>query len=399
MKKQVRVAVVLVVAALVLGIIAMQNVTGYPTYNDPCTDCHSNPGGIIITAPTSVDVEQGNDFSLYIIVDGIDDQNALAMKFQDGRADNDQFVFAGLPDDGLVEDGDSADLNPAADLIEVNYTVTGPALTGQYTMRLYVAQHTPYGTEYDITVNVIPPPGPGPSILSVETDIDDLVLANETVTVVANVTSDVEIVEVTLQYNTNGSAWVNVTMVETDGLYTATIPNFQVNTVVEFRIVALDSDGIEAISGTSTYTVSDIPEPPPPPPVILHYGWLLGFPALFFAYLGSALEYYDEERFTRIHGIMLTLAYVLTSINVITLIGLDPMAWNAMAIENLFNIGNLLVFMHAWHIWIGIISMILGTLALLTHLGGWKTCNLGLPAVILWTVLGFQGLYLGVFFK
>jgi hypothetical protein len=42
--------------------------------------------------------------------------------------------------------------------------------------------------------------------------------------------------------------------------------------------------------------------------------------------------------------------------------------------------------------------MILGTLAFLTHLGGWKTCNLGLPAVVLWTILGIMGIYLGEVF-
>jgi hypothetical protein len=70
-------------------------------------------------------------------------------------------------------------------------------------------------------------------------------------------------------------------------------------------------------------------------------------------------------------------------------------AWTAMNPAYLIDTSNMLLFMHAWHIWLGIISMIFGTLALLTHLGGWKTCNLGLPAVVLWTILGIMGIYLG----
>ena len=130
----------------------------------------------------------------------------------------------------------------------------------------------------------------------------------------------------------------------------------------------------------------------------VHYGWWLGAPALFLAYLGTALEYYDEERFTKIHGIMLGAAYILTSINVVALVIEPAGVWSIMNPAYLIDLSNMLLFMHAWHVWLGIISMVLGTLAFITHLGGWKTCNLGLPAVILWTILGIMGIFLGEVF-
>jgi len=95
---------------------------------------------------------------------------------------------------------------------------------------------------------------------------------------------------------------------------------------------------------------------------------------------------------------MLSAAYILTSINVCWLFLEDPSVWTAMNPEYLISFASLTLFIHGWHIWLGIISMIFGTLAFLTHIGGWKTCNFGLIAVVLWTILGFTGIFLGVFF-
>ncbi|MHA2234925.1 MAG: hypothetical protein ACXABH_06335, partial [Candidatus Thorarchaeota archaeon] len=222
--------------------------------------------------------------------------------------------------------------------------------------------------------------------------------ADEDFTVTVPVTSNDTITYVILQYSTtNGTSWENVTMAESVGVYVGTIPGQANNQEVFWRIVAADGSGIEVVGATFSYITGQIPVEPIELPQ-LHYGWLLGAPALFFAYLGTALEYYDEERFTKVHGIMLSLAYILTTINVLALFMEPASAWTAMNPAYLINLGNTLLFVHSWHIWLGIISMILGTLAFITHLGGWKTCNLGLPAVLLWTILGIMGIYLGVVF-
>ncbi len=236
--------------------------------------------------------------------------------------------------------------------------------------------------------------GPGPSIGTPSTQ-PEVPIANEELTVIVPVTSSETITYVRLQYSINdGTEWLNVTMSEEGGNYIGIIPGFANNQVVQWRIVAADASGVETVGPILSYTVGQIPVEPFDIPQF-HYGWLLGAPALVLAYLGSALEYYDEERFTKVHGIMLTVAYILTSINVISLVMEPSGVWAAMNPAYLFNLSNMLLFMHSWHIWLGIISMILGTLAVITHLGGWKTCNLGLPAVVLWTILGIMGIYLG----
>ncbi len=167
--------------------------------------------------------------------------------------------------------------------------------------------------------------------------------------------------------------------------------------MVRWGIGAAGSSGVERVGATLSYVVGQSPVGPIVIPQA-HYGWLLGAPALFFAYLGTALVYYDEERFTKIHGMTLGVAYILTTINVLFLLIEPAGIWSIMNPVYLFDLSNMLLFMHAWHVWLGIVSMVLGTLAFITHLGGWKTCNLGLPAVILWTILGIMGIYLGEVF-
>ncbi len=401
-KKQFRIALIVAIATAVL-FLASTTALGFPGQNGACdaSGCHDSTGTLSMTAtPNSVTVEIGNQFSVVISVTGQSGQDALVVKFPSSLAHNNQFDYGALDAEGRVDDGDPADLNAATDQVEVNYTITAPNAPGVYTLTVYGAQHTPLSIHTDITVTVTQPVGPGPSINMIN-GTPSIPIADEAVQVVANVTSeDNDISYVRLQYSTNnGTSWTNVSMTLDGALYTGEIPGQVDDTYVTYRIVAGDDTGAESISWELNYRVGDIPLPPPEPMPQLHYGWLLGAPALVLAYVGTALEYYDEEKFTRIHGIMLGLAYILTSINVCWLFFEDPSVFTAMDIQYLVNPANIIMFVHSWHIWLGIISMILGTLAFITHLGGWKTCNLGLPAVLIWTILGFTGMYLGLYFR
>ncbi|MFW9920161.1 MAG: hypothetical protein ACFFED_11205 [Candidatus Thorarchaeota archaeon] len=402
MKKQFRIAIIVAIATAVL-FLASTTVLGFPGQTGACdaSGCHDSPGSMSISAsPNSVTVEIGEQFSVVISVTGESGENTLVVKFPSSLVDNNQFDYASLDAEGRVEDGDPLDTNAATDAVEVNYTITAPTAPGTYTLRVYGAQHTPLSINTDITVTVSLPAGPGPSINMIN-GTPSIPLNNEPVLVVVNVTSETATISyVRLQYTVNnGSSWTNVSMTLDAGLYSGEIPGQPDDTYVIYRVVAGDDTGEETVSWELDYRVGDIPIPPPEPTPQLHYGWLLGAPALVLAYLGTALEYYDEEKYTRAHGIMLGLAYILTSINVCWLFFEDPSVFTAMDIQYLINPGNIIMFVHSWHIWLGIISMILGTLAFITHLGGWKTCNLGLPAVVLWTILGFTGMYLGLYFR
>ncbi|MGY5872570.1 MAG: hypothetical protein RTV72_10010, partial [Candidatus Thorarchaeota archaeon] len=296
-----------------------------------------------------------------------------------------------------VVDNEAGDSNPTANEILTTYSITAPSFSGTYTLTIYAGQHRPNAVSTSVTVNVVEG-GPGP-VIGAPSTIPEVPRANQEFNVSALVTSPETITYVRLQYSTdNGSVWTNVTMSElSNGTYSGIIPGFARNQLVLWRIVAADASGFEKVSPTLSYVVGQIPVEPIVIPQF-HYGWWLGAPALFLAYLGTALEYYDEERFTKIHGIMLGAAYILTTINVAVLVMEPAGVWSIMNPIYLFDLSNMLAFMHAWHVWLGIISMILGTLAFITHLGGWKTCNLGLPAVILWTILGIMGFYLGEVF-
>lgn len=397
MKRNVRIGLVFF-AATIIVMLAAGNVIANRDAEIDCSGCHTDPAGMSITAISAIEVAPGETFQVDVVASGTA-QDVFVLRIPADVANNDEFTIEipmNVDDPGLVDDNDALDLDPAANAIHTVYNITAPAFAGTFTLTIFAGQHMPASISTSVAVTVVQA-GPGPSIRPPST-VPEVPRANEDFTVSVVVTSADTIVDVILQYSlNNGTDWSNVTMVESGGEYVGVIPGQVNDQEVLWRIVASDTSGTERISQVQSYVVGQIPVEPVEVPQF-HYGWLLGAPALILAYTGTALEYYDEERFTRAHGIMLSLAYILTTINVLSLFMEPASAWTAMNPAYLIDLSNMLLFMHSWHIWLGIISMILGTLAFLTHLGGWKTCNLGLPAVVLWTVLGIMGVYLGEIF-
>lgn len=400
MRRNVKIGLV-VFAAVIIVMFAASNALAFPSEEEGCarSPCHTDSTGLSINIISTIEVAPGETFQVEVTASGLA-QDVFVLRIPTDVDDNNEFTIevpVNTEDPGLIEDNDgSLDLDPADNAIHAFYNITAPAFADTYTLTIFAAQHTPFSISTSISVDVVQE-GAGPTIGAPSTT-PEVPRANEEFTVNVSVSSTDTITYVILQYSLdNGTTWENVTMSESAGVYEGTIPGRPNNQEVLWRIVAGDTSGIERVGPTLSYVVGQIPVEPIELPQF-HYGWLLGAPALFFAYLGTALEYYDEERFTKIHGMMLTIAYFLTLINVLSLFMEPASAWTAMNPTYLIDTSNMLLFMHAWHIWLGIISMILGTLALLTHLGGWKTCNLGLPAVVLWTILGIMGIYLGEVF-
>jgi hypothetical protein len=398
MKKNVKYGVVLLAAVIIMVVVGSAFANSWR--EDDCSSCHSEPAGMSITTVLTLEVAPGETFQVDVVATGIATQDVFVLRIPSEVGDNDLFTIeipSNTEDPGRIDDNDALDLDSNNNAIHAIYNITAPSFPGTFTLEIFAAQHLDQSISSQITVNVVQS-GPGASIGAPMTT-PSVPLADEEFTVSVNVTSEETISYVRLQYSLdNGTSWENVTMTEvSSGTYTGVIPGFENDQLVLWRIVAADATGIESTSATLSYIVGQIPIEPIEIPQF-HYGWWLGAPALFLAYLGTALEYYDEERFTKIHGIMLGVAYILTTINVAALVMDSSAVFNMMNPAYLFDLSNILFFMHAWHVWLGIISMILGTLAFITHLGGWKTCNLGLPAVILWTILGIMGIYLGEIF-
>ncbi|MHA2210420.1 MAG: hypothetical protein ACXABV_14760 [Candidatus Thorarchaeota archaeon] len=387
MNRKIRSAIIVVLAVAFIVVLASQATVAFVSEQGACdaAGCHTTATAITVSTDASVDVEEGLDFSFVVTASATAGPTTLVIKLPRGLESN---AIFNIPSDGLVRDGQAADLDPDSLEMEVNYTLTAPAIAGSYVLEIWAAGDSGHSDSTTITINVFHV-GEGPSIsdFSIEPTSP---FDNESVFVSANVSSEAGIVSAVLQHRANTTTeWTNITMSLVGGYYQATIPIYPAGTTVEFRIVARDGDGFEIFTDPPLqYTVQTIP------PIQMHYGFLLGAPALILAYLGTALEYYDEERFTKMHGMMLTLAYFLTLINVMWLFQEDPGAWTALNPAYLINPAELVLFIHSWHIWLGIVSMIFGTLALITHIAGWKTCNLGLPAVLMWTILGLTGFYL-----
>ncbi|MHA2425092.1 MAG: hypothetical protein ACXAEF_09910, partial [Candidatus Thorarchaeota archaeon] len=357
MKKQVRYGLIVVSLAVILA-LAASSAIAFPQNTDNCSSCHTNSTGMTLSAsPTSISVQPGSTFSIVMRAEGVSGSTGFTLRFSSEVADNSLFDFGSLGAEGTVDDGAAADEDSDDFEIEANYSIIAPDIAGGYTLHAFAAQSSGMGIDLTISVTVL---GEGPSITQMNATPAEP-QPTDSVTVEANVSAESGIDTVTLQYSIdNRTTWTDVSMTLSNGLYVGSIPTFPLDTHVIYRIVALDNDGAESISREIEYTVSL------PPPPQLHYGWLLGGPALIFAYIGTALEYYDEERFTRIHGFMLSIAYILTSINVFWLFLEDASTWTAMNPLYLIDITSITLFIHSWHIWLGIISMILGTLAFLT---------------------------------
>ncbi|MFW9889566.1 MAG: hypothetical protein ACFFER_15365 [Candidatus Thorarchaeota archaeon] len=387
MNRKTRSALIVVIAVAFVVVLASQATVAFVTQQGACgaSGCHTTATAITVTTDTSVDAEEGAEFSFVVRATATAGPTTLVLKFPRNLEQN---AIFNIPNDGLVRDGEGEDRDPDPLELEVNYTLTAPSLAGSYILEIWAAGNNAHADFTSITVNVIHV-GEGPGISSFS-QIPASPFSNQSVLVSANVSSEAGIVSAVLQYRDNRTTeWTNVTMELVGGFYQATIPIFPAGITVEYRIVARDGDGVEVVTDPPLkYTVQAFP------PIQMHYGFYLGAPALIIAYLGTALEYYDEERFTRFHGYMLTIAYFLTLINVLWLFQEDSGAWTALNPSYLINPAELMLFIHSWHIWLGILSMILGTLALITHVAGWKTCNLGLPTVLMWTVLGLTGFYL-----
>ena len=392
-KKNTKIGILVVTCFLAVLLFSLNYVVANSTYEVDCSSCHSNAGTLSVSTSSSVTIGTGENFQLDVDVTGGGSLTYVYTKFPHDVSDNDEFAFA----PSGVQDGGAGDDNPSAGAISATFTVTAPDFPGDYELAVYAVGSGQNYDRQDITVTV-EASGEGPVFTGIGRSAQ-YPLASQALTVNATVESTVGIDKVILSYSLdNGSTWTNRTMTLTAGVYEANIPGQPYGTTVIYKVIARDTDGIETPSSQFTYVSGYVPVEPIEIPQ-LHYGWLLGAPALVIAYIGTALEYYDEERFTKVHGIMLGTAYILTSINVLFLFFEGPGIWITMDPANLFNLASMVTFVHCWHIWLGIISMILGTLAVITHLGGWKTCNLGLPAVIIWTILGFTGFYLGTVFR
>ena len=397
MKRNVRIGLVLLAGTLII-MLAAGNVLADRDIETDCSTCHPDSAGMSISTISTIDVAPGETFQVDVVATGLA-QNVFVLRIPSGVSNNDDFTIeipANVDDPGLVDDNDALDLDSSDNAIHAIYNITAPAFSGTFVLAIYAVQHRSNGISTSITVNVIQEAGASIGAPSTTPEVPQ---ANEDFNVTVTVTSEASVTYVRLRYSlNNGTDWTNVSMTElSTDVYNGIIPGQLNNQLVLWRIVAADSSGVETVGATMSYIVGQIPVEPIVIPQA-HYGWLLGAPALFLAYLGTALVYYDEERFTKIHGMTLGVAYILTTINVLFLLIEPAGIWSIMNPVYLFDLSNMLLFMHAWHIWLGIISMILGTLAFITHLGGWKTCNLGLPAVVLWTILGIMGIYLGEVF-
>ena len=114
--------------------------------------------------------------------------------------------------------------------------------------------------------------------------------------------------------------------------------------------------------------------------ILNHMNIYIGGTAILCLALGTLLYEIDNQKFTKTHGILATIAFTLTTINVIFI--LQPgLAIVGTFIENPSGID----WSHLIHITTGIIGYVAGIVAVITGLSGIRTKKPGYIALIFWT--------------
>jgi hypothetical protein len=113
----------------------------------------------------------------------------------------------------------------------------------------------------------------------------------------------------------------------------------------------------------------------------LHMTIILGLPALIFLYIGTALYYISQEKYTFVHGACAGLALLLTTINIVTILPLT---------DTILRSGGADLF-HLIHIGLGVFGYLAGVGAFLTGISGIRTKIPGLTAALCWTIVFIMG--------
>ena len=95
---------------------------GFPSISGDCSACHDDQTDMTITASsTHFEVPTGETFVLNISATGI------VGKFPHDLVDNSEFWFYGIDDsEGMVEDGDSNDLDSSFEELLIQYLIGVP---------------------------------------------------------------------------------------------------------------------------------------------------------------------------------------------------------------------------------------------------------------------------------
>lgn len=88
--------------------------------------------------------------------------------------------------------------------------------------------------------------------------------------------------------------------------------------------------------------------------ISIHFGIILGLPALILLTIGTILVLINESKFVKLHGILAVSSWILTLINILSTIVLTPSIWLS------FNAG-----LHWTHIILGALGLITGVFSML----------------------------------
>jgi len=162
--------------------------------------------------------------------------------------------------------------------------------------------------------------------------------------------------------------------------YLVQLPDDSVDLKLDFFVIYYDIDDEEKYSKVYTFNITvgiggEAPAANPFTGVVDHFSIYLGAPAIILLALGTILYELDKEKYTKTHGILAAVSFILTTVNV-TFIAIQLELWLAY-----FN-----NWIWAIHIILGVTGWIAGLIAAITGLSGIRVKSPGYTALICWSI-------------
>lgn len=141
---------------IVICCYSSQFVLSFPTQENNCLACHTNPLGIMIESNATVVVSPNSSFTIQVNASGNIGYD-MVVKFPQNVADNNLFDFGDISS-GLVYANDLADQNSNTYEMQVVYSIIAPDIPGSYTLQVFACQQSQFGVNTSIAVTVLDSP-------------------------------------------------------------------------------------------------------------------------------------------------------------------------------------------------------------------------------------------------
>lgn len=175
--------------------------------------------------------------------------------------------------------------------------------------------------------------------------------------------------------------------------YMVTLPDDDVILKLDFFVIYFDTDEEVKYSKVYTFNITvgtganvPIENPFTFTGVVDHFSIYLGAPAIIALAIGTILYEKDKEKYTKAHGILASISFILTTVNII-FIAIQPALWiSFFSSSSWVSFFSSSKWVWAIHIILGVGGWIAGLIAAITGLSGIRLKWPGYTALACWSL-------------